>query len=160
MIAAPIIPRRCGMALGNARVVFPLVLMAAVGGQARASEPGNLMKMTTTTRMQMPGMSMPPMSHTSTVCTSVEKPDPRRMMRGQKDCKVTDFKREGNVLSYRMACTGAVTMSGEGRFEMLADGGLRGTVHVTGNSGGREMTMDTDFEGTRVGACDYTPPAD
>ncbi|UGB36835.1 DUF3617 domain-containing protein [Frateuria soli] len=149
------------MALRSARVLFPLILLVTgAGGTAFATEPGNLMKMTTTTRMQMPGMSMPPMSHTTTVCTSTQKPDPRRMMQGQKDCQVTDFKREGDLITYRMACTGAVTMNGEGRFEMLAGGGMRGSLHVTGNSGGREMTMDTSFEGQRVGACDYTPPAE
>jgi hypothetical protein len=148
------------MDLRTVRVLVPLILLVAGGGQALASEPGNLMKMTTTTRMQMPGMSMPPMSHTATVCTSARQPDPTRMMQGQKDCKVTDFKRTGNVITYRMACTGAVTMNGEGRFEMLADGGLRGSVHVAGSSGGQEMVTDTTFEGQRLGPCDYTPPAE
>ncbi|HET6804996.1 MAG TPA: DUF3617 family protein [Frateuria sp.] len=148
------------MALRMARMFFPLILLVAcAGSQVLASEPGNLMKVTTTTRMQMPGMSMPPMSHATTVCTSTRKPDPRRMMQGQKDCKVTDFRREGDVVTYRMACTGAVTMAGEGRFEMLSGGAMRGSLHVTGNSGGRAMTMDTTFEGQRVGSCDYDPPA-
>lgn len=147
------------MAVRTARVFFPLFLWVAGGGLALASEPGNLMKMTTTTRVQMPGMSMPPLSHTMTLCTSAQKPDPTRIMQGQKDCKVTDFKRDGDVITYRMACSGAVAMTGEGRVEMLADGGMRGSMHIAGSSGGKEMVMDTTFEGERVGSCDYTPPA-
>lgn len=127
---------------------------------ASASEPGNMMRMHVTSKMQMAGVpfQLPPINHTQEVCVSAKKPDPREMMKQQKDCKVTDYKESGDTISYRMACTGDVQMSGEGNFQMLANGGLRGTMHIDGTSRGESVAMDMSYEGERIGSCDYTPP--
>lgn len=130
-----------------------------IASPASASEPGNMMKITTTTDMNMTGLpSMGPMKHSMNVCTSVQKPDPAQMMKGQKDCKVSNYEQAGDIISYRMECTGQMQMSGDGKIQMLPDSGIHGTIHVTGNASGRPMTMDMVFEGQRIGACDYTPP--
>ncbi len=139
-----------------------LALLAASlpATDASASEPGNMMKMHVTSRMQVPGVpfQMPPITHNQEVCVSAKKPDPRDMTKQNKDCKVTDYKESGNTVSYRMACTGDVQMNGEGSYEMLDGGGVRGTLHFTGSSRGESVTMDMNYEGERIGSCDYTPP--
>ncbi len=136
-----------------------ICLLALVAVPAGASEAGNMMKMTTTTQMSMAGMpAMGPMTHAMDVCTSAKKPDPTQMMKHQGACKVSDYKQVGDTISYHMTCSGHMQMSGEGKFEMLPGGGIRGRSHITGNAGGHSMTMDVAYDGQRIGACDYTPP--
>lgn len=136
-----------------------LVTLWMVALPVAAGEPGNLMKMTTTVHMNMSGMpAMGPMTHSMDVCTSAQRPDPTRMMRDAKDCRVSNYQRTADTVTYHMECSGHMQMSGDGRFQMLPGGGIRGSIHVTGNTGGQPMTMDMDFDGRRIGACDYTPP--
>ena len=133
-----------------------LALLATTA--AAQSDSGNMMKMTTTTRMTMPGMAaMGPMTHTMNVCTSAKKPDPSTMMRNRKDCTVSAYKQSGNTISYHMACSGQMQMSGDGRFTMLSDGNMKGEMHVQGSTGSGAMKMDMTFDGVRTGSCDYTP---
>lgn len=136
------------------------VALALCALPALASEPGNLMNMTTRMHMQMPGMSaMPPMSHTQKVCVSAKRPDPRDSMRNGGQCHVSNYKLVGNSVSYHVECSAPMQMSGDGKFAMLANHGLHGTIHMRGNAGGQAMQMDMTIDGTRVGSCDYTPPA-
>lgn len=147
------------MNLRNLHFLAGFCALCLIAPPGSAREPGNMMKMTTTTRMNMAGMpSMGPMTHTTNVCTSTKRPDPRQMMKSEKDCKVSNYQEEGDTISYQMQCTGTMQMSGNGKFQMLPGGGIRGSIHVTGSTGGQPMAMDMDFDGQRIGACDYTPP--
>lgn len=145
----------------NIRIPVPLVVafaLALIVAPASASEPGNMMKMTTTTHMSMSGMpAMGPMTHSMNVCTSAQKPDPAQMMRNQKNCTVSNYQKVGDTISYHMVCTGHMQMSGDGKLQMLAGHGIHGSIHVTGNADGHPMTMDMAFDGKRIGTCDYTP---
>jgi hypothetical protein len=143
---------------------FAAIATAVVGAlcttAAFASQPGNLMNMTTSMHMQMPGMSaMPPMTHTQKVCVSAQRPDPRDVMRNGGQCHVSQYKLVGNTVSYHVECGAPMQMSGDGTFTMRSDHGIHGSMHVTGNAGGQHTQMDMTIDGTRVGSCDYTPPA-
>ncbi len=125
------------------------------------TEPGNLMKVTVTSKMQMPGMAnMPARTSSETVCTSVKKPDPRQLMKKNKNCTVSNYQQAGGTISYHMACTGRMQMSGDGKFEMLSGGNVRGQIqmHMANSAGGRTMSMKMSYDGQRIGSCEYTPP--
>lgn len=123
------------------------------------SEPGNMMNVTSTVKMQMSGMSVPPQTHTTEVCASAKKPDPREMLKQLKDCTISDFVQDGDSTSYHMVCQGRMPMVGDAHFAMHADGSTEGSVHTTSNAAGRSMVMDMAIHGERVGSCQYTPKA-
>lgn len=132
-------------------------VVAAAALAASASEPGNLMKVTSSVHMQMAGgPAMAPMQHTQTVCTAATHPDPRDMMRNGSECRVSSYKLIGNTVSYHVECSGEARMSGSGSFTM-STAGFHGVMHMTGGAGGTPMQMDMTVDGTRVGSCDYTP---
>lgn len=142
------------------------ILAASVGASVllaapacAQSEPGNLMNVTSTVKMQMTGMSVPPQTHTTQVCASAKKPDPREMLKQLKDCTISNFVQDGDSASYHMVCQGRMPMVGDARFAMHADGSTEGTVHSTSNAAGRAITMDMSIHGERVGSCQYTPKA-
>lgn len=147
----------------NTRVLARLgggCLLLAAASSAFGTEPGHLMKMTTTMHMQMAGMpAMPPMSHTMTVCGPARKPDPEQLVQPQKGCTVSNVHQSGDTVSYHMACTGDTTMQGDGRFQTTANGDVHGSFHMIGTQQGRSMVMDSKIDGERIGDCDYTPSA-
>lgn len=134
------------------------IAIAAIVMPACASEPGNLMKVTSSMHMQMAGApAMAPMQHTQTVCSAVKHPDPRDVMRNGGQCRVSDYKMIGNTVSYHVTCGAPTHMSGDGKFTLLANSGIHGVMRMSGNAGGQSMQMDMTVDGTRVGSCDYTP---
>lgn len=126
---------------------------------AAQSEPGNMMKVTSTVKMQMSGMSMPARTSTAEVCTSATKPDPRELVKQQKDCTISQFVQDGDSTSYHMVCQGRLPMVGDARFAMHADGSTEGSVHSISQAPGRTIVMDLTIHGKRTGACQYTPKA-
>ena len=127
---------------------------------AWATEPGSMMKMSTTVHMQMAGLpAMPTTTHTSEVCSPAKLPDPEQWMQHRKDCAVSNVRHSGGTVSYHMQCSGAMSMSGDGKFHMSANGDVHGSFHMVGLERGHSITLDSQIEGERVGACDYTPPA-
>ena len=105
--------------------------------------------------MEMPGMpaGMPPMTTTQCV-TPEEAADPQKAVpqgRGRgnpNDCKISDFKADGNKVSWKMKCEGAEAMSGTGEFVYAADA-YTGMMKM--DMGGRSMTMK--YSGKRLGDC-------
>lgn len=124
------------------------------------SQPGNMMKMTISMKMQIPGMgSVPAQTVTQNVCTAKD-PDMRAMMEEQKDCAITNYKKVGNVVSYHVTCGGnSPTMSGDAQFELRPDGSINGSIKATTNMSGQSVAMDMTYAGVRTGSCEYTPPA-
>jgi hypothetical protein len=131
---------------------------AATPALARG-EAGNLMKVTSTTKMQMPGMSMPARTQTRQVCVSASRPDPRQMLKLQKDCTISHLAQTADSLDYHMSCAGEMRMDADAHFRMH-DGGMHGTIHSVSDASGQAMTMDMSFDGVRVGGCEYTSPAE
>lgn len=120
--------------------------MAVLAVQAIADErPGNLWN--TTSQMSMPGMpAMPPQS--MQLCTAKEWTQPPPAPAGQA-CTQTNFQRTGNKLTWSIACTGDMDMSGEGEITFDEDS-YTGTILF--NASG--MTMTVNLTGTKVDECD------
>jgi hypothetical protein len=64
------------------------------------------------------------------------------------DCKISDYKVEGNKVSWSMKCTGRDAMSGTGALVYAGDT-YTGVVKM---SSGRE-TMTLRYRGKRLGDC-------
>ena len=108
--------------------------------------------------MEMAGMppGMPPF--TSTQCiTPEEAKDPDKLVpqgrgrgrgRGNQDCKVSDYKLEGNKATWSMKCDGEQPMTGTGEFLYAADT-YTGTIKM--DTGRGAMTMK--YSGKRLGDC-------
>jgi hypothetical protein len=109
--------------------------------------------------MEMPGLpaGMPPMT-TEQCITPAEANDPQKMAppmgrgrggRGGGNCTVSDYKVDGNKVTYSMKCTGEQPMSGTGEFLYAADSY---TGVMTMDMGGRG-TMKMKSTGKRLGDC-------
>jgi hypothetical protein len=98
-------------------------------------------------KMDMPGMAMPAVKHTSCLPKGgAYKPDS-----GPKDknCQMTDVKVSGNTTSWKMQCSGREPMTGSGEVTRTADA-MNGTIKM--NMQGMQMTQI--LSGKRVGNCD------
>lgn len=146
------------MNLRSPSTICGLCALALFAAPAFAqSEPGNQMQLTNTIKVQMGGTSMPARTTTTQTCVSAKKPDPREMLKQQKECAISNYRQLGDTVSYRLTCTGEMTMVSDATFHFQADGGMHGTVHSEGGVEGRKMVTDVSIDGKRIGSCQYTP---
>ena len=112
-----------------------------------------------TTQMDMPGMPVKMPATTTTSCVTPEQAknpgdtigDPSGRGRGNSNCKATDQKIDGNKVTWKMACTGAQSMTGEG--EMVFNGdSYTGKMNMTMAQMPGPMTLQ--ITGKRVGDCE------
>ena len=108
-----------------------------------------------TMQMDMPGMpvKMPPMTQASCI-TPEQAKNPGSTVQGGRgrgnpsDCKTTDQKVEGNKVTWKMVCTGAQAMTGDG--EMVFNGdSYAGKMNMTTPQGAMAMQIT----GKRLGDC-------
>ncbi len=99
-----------------------------------------------TSKMDMPGMAMPAVTHT--VC--IPKNDPYKPEKGpdEKNCEMTDIKFSGNTTHWKMRCTGRDAMEGSGEMTRTADA-MKGSMKLSMQN----MQMTQFISGKRVGAC-------
>jgi hypothetical protein len=108
--------------------------------------PGNLWE--TTSQMSMPGMpAMRP--QTMKVCTAKESRQPPPPPPGQT-CTQTNVQQDGNKVTWTVACTGDMDMTGEGEVTYESDDSFTGKILF--NAGG--MTMTVNLTGTKIDECD------
>ena len=127
-----------------------LIALAAAQGPRRDGE------WEVKTEMNMPGMpaGMPPMT-TKQCITPAEASDPQKAMppqgrgRGNSNCKISDYKIDGNTVSWSMACEGAQPMTGKGQF-VYAQDAYTGTMTMDMQGRG---TMTMKYTGKRLGDC-------
>lgn len=102
----------------------------------------------TTMQMQMPGMpvQMPPVKNTQCV-TKAQLQDPSKGLPSGPDptCKVSDYKAEGNKVTWKMACT---DMTGTGEITFKGDS-YDGLIKLAAKQG--EMAMKLSSK--RLGDC-------
>ena len=99
-----------------------------------------------TTKMDMPGMAMPGMTHTFCLPKGgAYKPDKNPQ---EKNCEMTDVNVSGNTTKWKMRCTGKDAMEGSGEMTRTADT-MRGTTKMAMKG----MKMTQVMSGKRVGAC-------
>jgi hypothetical protein len=99
-----------------------------------------------TSRMEMEGMQMPPMSQQ--VC--MKKGETQAEGLGQQDpnCKVTEQRRTGNKFTWKVECTGANAMTGTGEMTRNRDT-LEGRMQMKSKEG----DMKIAYSGKLTGAC-------
>nr|WP_320193056.1 DUF3617 family protein [uncultured Desulfobacter sp.] len=103
-----------------------------------------------TSKMEMPGMSMP--AQTVTQCLTQENPIPDNSS-GNQGCEI-DMQEKGNTLTWTMECTQQgqkVTSTGKMTY---SEDSFAGTMTVETGPQAGNMTMKTQITGKRIGACD------
>jgi Protein of unknown function (DUF3617) len=99
----------------------------------------------TTTHNPMTG------ERTSRECLKDTVLDPQTMLEGQDDCRMTEQARDGNTLTFTMACAGG---SGTAEGHMFVEGDQGGgEINMHFDMGGRLMDMTMSWDAVRVGDC-------
>jgi len=136
----------------------PLVIAALLAGAvtAIAQSPIRAGRWEVSMQMEMPNVpvKMPEMKSTQCVTPEQAKDPSRALPQGPQngreatDCKVSDYKVSGNVVTWKMACTKpqAINSTGEMTF---TDDTYAGTMKSVTPQG--EMTMKVN--GKRLGDC-------
>jgi hypothetical protein len=116
-----------------------------------ASAQGNDDQYDVTVKMEMVGMpmAMPPM--TQKVCVKKGAKDEDFVPR-QENCQVSDSKRTGSRVTYKITCTGRNPMTGTGDFTFAANG-YNGQLRLKGKMEGQDMDMTQTIAATRSGGC-------
>ncbi|MFH1599049.1 MAG: DUF3617 family protein [Pseudomonadota bacterium] len=134
-----------------------LALGLSAGGAALAQpQEGSLYRVTT--QVEMVGLPFKMPDQTTEVCGPRDHSS-EKMVPHDENCSITDFEVEGNVSRYTLVCTGDAELTAKGEFEQLGGDAYRGKMNMVGTSGGQSVEMNMRFEGKRIGACEYTPPA-
>ena len=127
-----------------------LVLASALAAPVLAQEKGNEYEVTV--NMEIKGMpsAMPP--RTTKVCMAKNGRDESYVpMRSGSDCRITDRRKTGNTLAYKMECTGKDPIAGEGEVTYAADS-YSGKMHMVGK-GEHGFDMTQTYSGRRIGEC-------
>ena len=108
-----------------------------------------LWEITTETEMVgMPGMKVPPQTHTQ--CLSKEDLVPQSK-EASKECQITDVHQSDNKVSWKIICSGK-NGSMEGTGEMTYNGdSLEGFMDMVIK--GANMTIKNKMKGHRIGEC-------
>jgi hypothetical protein len=101
------------------------------------------------TRMEMAGM--PGQTMNQQVCMEKGETRPERMQQ-DPNCKVTEQRRTGNKMTWKVVCSGRDPMTGTGEMTRTGDT-LNGRMRMQGKSGGEAVDMTIVYSGTRAGAC-------
>jgi len=128
-------------------------ILAAAGAKAIgagvAIEPGQW-ETTVTTHMSMLAQ---PQTKTSSDCIRLSEIDPMQMMSGNNQCTLTDQTIEGNTVRWRMSCkTDGGEALGDGEFTS-AGSSAQGKMRMQMKAGNMSISMDTEWQGKRVGSC-------
>ena len=130
-----------------------LVALALPVLAADAKSPMKPGKWQVTMTMDMPNMpmKMPPMTFTNCITKEqAENPQPPKK-KGDEDCKLTDYKIDGNTVTWTVKCTGKTNATGDGKMTFAGDGNsYDGAVHLNMNN----MDITQHFAGKYLGECD------
>ena len=132
-------------------IALAFVVLAPHAYAQSPMRPGNW---ETTMQFDMAGMpmQMPPMK--SARCVTQEQIDspnrglPSGPAKNPNDCKVTDYNTAGNVITWKMACSGAQPMTGSGELRFKGDT-YEGLIKMVMDQ--KEMGMK--LSGKRLGDC-------
>jgi hypothetical protein len=126
-----------------------LLAIAALTATPPAAAQGKDDLWETSSKIDMPGMPMAMPAQVNRVCLGKNRKDEDLIPR-QENCRVTDSKRTGNRLTYRMECTGsdpAVIVGDLTLGNNSYEGQMKMTMTKTND------TMNMALSGRRVGDC-------
>jgi hypothetical protein len=113
-------------------------------------DPGDMMKMSVSMKVQMPGAG---------TCLRIHLQGPRHA-RYVAATAGLHRQRLPAGRRCRQLSPGLRWQSAEddwrARFELLLDGDIEGSVHANSSMGGRSVIMDMTYAGEHTGSCDYT----
>jgi hypothetical protein len=130
--------------LKRSDVLLGLLMVGLVSVAQAQSATGE--KWRVTSSMEAMGMSMPP--RTSEICRQAGSDTPP--VSDDKSCQVSDMKRSGNTLTFKMHCTGRHAADGTMTMTYLGTDHYKGTMQMTAD--GQPVTMN--YEGQKLGSCD------
>ncbi len=139
--------------------LFATVACATVLG-AQGAGPRRDGNWQVTIQMEMPGLpqQMPPMVTTQCI-TKEEAADPQKSLpqRPQRggmpdQCKVSDYKTDGNKITWSVRCEGQNAMTGTGE-AIYKDDTYTGAMVMNMTQNGQPMTMTMKVAGKRLGDC-------
>jgi hypothetical protein len=137
------------------RPVALAFLAAALPGLSHAQAPNMKEGLwEVTTRMEMPGMPAKPTTMQRCV-TQKEVQDAATMPpggAGDKACKVTDYKIQGNTANWQMVCQGEMAMTGSGTITYSGTS-YSGSQTMTMKHAGQAQNMTVHFSGKHLGDC-------
>ena len=135
---------RTSVVAGSASTLLLFATMALLAAEP-AGETGDLWEVTT--RMSMEGMPMQMPPRTSRNCSTKEWTEPPPGGLGQ--CSNTEFKRDGNKVTWKTSCSGPPAMTGIGEITRDGDSAYTGSIRFSSSDG----NMTINLAGRRVGAC-------
>lgn len=137
------------------RLVVGVVAVASMAVLVFAQGPRRDGEWEVKAEMSMPNMpaTMPAMTLKQCI-TPAEASDPQKTVPAQRgrnmnNCKISDYKIDGNTVSWSMACEGEQAMTAKGRFTYEKDT-YTGTMTIDAKGRGG-MTMK--YNGKRLGDC-------
>ena len=132
---------------GFGRLLAAASMSMLSAGAVADERPGNLWK--TTSQMVLPGVPYSPPPNTMQLCTAKEWTQPPPPPPGQT-CEVSNFRREGDKVSWDTQCTGEMDMTGHGEITFTSDDAYTGEIKFTAEG----MTVTVNLSGTKVDECD------
>ncbi len=109
-----------------------------------------------TTQVDVAGMqaNLPPATLRHCIRRAdLEKPEAMVPQGARGDCRVLDYRVEGNTASWRLECAGAAPMTGVARIT-YAGATYSGTMKIATRYEGRSAEATSRFSGRRVGDCE------
>ena len=130
--------------------VASIILIAAISISCGGSGPDiNEGLWEITTKMNMQGMDMPPVTHTQ--CITKNDLVPQGSEQPGQECKIADVKASGNTVTWIMKCNGKggeVTGTGEITY---SGNSFKGTMTISMPQANMKMT--SNLSGKRIGKC-------
>ena len=125
-------------------------LVAFAGGALADIEPGNW-EMTVSTSVEgMPG-GMAPVTQARCL-TREDARDPTRLIGTSAGCEFSNRRDTGSEITFNVACTGQVPMSGSGAVRYTAQA-VDGTLELTADMGNQRLVTRSRLTGKRLGDC-------
>ncbi|AKH21548.1 DUF3617 domain-containing protein [Sedimenticola thiotaurini] len=126
-----------------------LFTMTPAAAEDMQISPG-LWEVQITSKMPMlPQPTVKSMQH----CFTTGQLSPDKIMENSSNCEFSDVQSSGSELNWKMSCTGhGGSMSGTGHFES-AGTSMNGTLLMTMQMQGQQITMEHQWSGKRIGDC-------
>jgi hypothetical protein len=128
-----------------------LVLGLSLNLMAQGSSPMREGMWEVNTKLVIPGMpEAPPMKHQQCVtAANIKDPESTMPKMDSNDCKITNFKLNGNTATYTLTCTQPTDVTAAGEIKYSGSDSYTGTLTL--NGGGMAVTLSYDAK--RIGDC-------
>ncbi len=131
-------------------LITGLTVSVSAGAEGLKVEPGKWEIRMTTVMPMIPQ----PIENIGTQCIAESEMKPDEFLRDSGECTFSDVVTAGSKFSWAMNCKNeGGELSGTGSFVSKGPE-MTGTVNMVMNAEGQKMTMNTTWEGKRIGPCD------